>query len=166
MAASDAVQQTQWLRRLLQDCTFATTRASKVLTDNTATMQIAKNSAPTKKRKLIDIPYHHLVDHVQRNTITMHYVASAYNIADMFTKALGKNKIAMHRSQLHICDLSATDPNTPSRANLNQNPNGQPDFAPSLSPGTVKGTKKAIKTRSKIALIKETKTACPATKIV
>ena len=106
LAASTAVQQTTWLRRILSECHQTQTTPTPLYLDNSSAIQIAKNTAPTKRRKLIDIRHHHLHHHIARSTVQVQHIPSAQNLADPFTKPIGKTRF----SQLLNTILVVPDP--------------------------------------------------------
>ena len=55
-----------------------------------------------KRSKHIDVHYHFIREKLDENKIKVVYISSDDNIADMFTKALGKTKLSFFSSQLHI----------------------------------------------------------------
>ncbi|CDF38072.1 unnamed protein product [Chondrus crispus] len=89
IAASHAAQQKIWLRRLLQDMQHPQKHPTPIFIDNESTIQIAENSAPTRRRKLIDVRHHHLQHHIQSANIATEHIPTVHNPADLFTEALG-----------------------------------------------------------------------------
>ena len=92
LAASTAVQQTIWLRRILIKCHQTQIKPTPLYLDHNSAIQIAKNTAPTKRRKLIDIRHYHLHHHIARSTVDVQHIPSAQNLADPFTKLIGKTR--------------------------------------------------------------------------
>ena len=60
-----------------------------IFIDKKSSIQIAENSAPTRRRKLIDVRHHHLQHHIQNANIAAEHIPTVHNPADLFTKALG-----------------------------------------------------------------------------
>ena len=58
--ATTVAQQTLWVRRLLADMRMLPNAATPIYIDNMATIRIAKNTGPTKRRKYIDLRHHFL----------------------------------------------------------------------------------------------------------
>ena len=89
LAATAATQQAHWLCRLLVDAHTPENQPTPLLVDNNATILVAQNSAPTKRRKFIDIRHHLIRNHIQRGPVKIQHIPSEDNIADYFTKPLG-----------------------------------------------------------------------------
>ncbi|GJX06443.1 retrovirus-related pol polyprotein from transposon TNT 1-94 [Tanacetum coccineum] len=70
-------------------------------------------SSPTSKTKHIDIRYHFIKEHVERGTVEIYFVGTEYQLADLFTKALLKERFEylVHRiviimaQQQHAADV-------------------------------------------------------------
>ena len=58
--------------------------------DNTSAIYMAKNPVQHKRTKHIDIQHHFLRDNVEKGFIIMTFFATEDQIADIFTKALGR----------------------------------------------------------------------------
>ena len=59
--------------------------------DNRGAIALTKNTRDHGKVKHIDIRHHYIRELVQSGTITMEQVASADNLADLFTKTLPRD---------------------------------------------------------------------------
>ncbi|KAJ0532625.1 putative RNA-directed DNA polymerase [Helianthus annuus] len=77
-----------WLRWLLADMGATISQPTPLHCDNQSAMQIAKNSVFHERTKHIEIDCHFTRHHLQLGTISLPYVPSALQIADIFTKAL------------------------------------------------------------------------------
>lgn len=104
LAASHAVQTSLWLRQLLLSLNILPSCPTTLNIDNSASVNIANNIGPTKRRKYIDIRHHHLREHVQKKNITVKHVSSSQMLADLLTKPLAKIKFNRILKQLNICD--------------------------------------------------------------
>lgn len=71
-----------------------------LLVDNQGALSMIKNFENTCRSKHIDIKFHFIKDIVSKNLISIEYVNTAANIADIFTKALNNYKFTSFRSQL------------------------------------------------------------------
>ena len=112
LAASRATQQTPWLRRLLANIQHPETRPTPVMIDNQAAISVAKNTAPTKRRKFIDIKHHHIQDHIKKGNITVHHIPTAENIADLFTKITGSQRHNHLTNKIHLTPAQSPSVNS------------------------------------------------------
>lgn len=97
MALSDASREAIARQQLFTDLDVPTT--SPVLySDNQAALTIAQNPVHHQRSKHIDIRYHFIRDTVQNDKITIDYIPTAQQTADILTKALGPQ---LHGKCLH-----------------------------------------------------------------
>ena len=59
-----------------------------VFEDNQSTITVAKAPSMLPRTKYIGLKYHHFRQHVQQGIITIQYVPTNEQLADMFTKPL------------------------------------------------------------------------------
>ncbi|KAJ8881524.1 hypothetical protein PR048_018006 [Dryococelus australis] len=71
-----------------------------LLVDNQGAIHMMRNYENTKRSKHIDITFHFLKDIVAKRLISIKYVESNLNIADMFTKSLESTKFCEIRDKL------------------------------------------------------------------
>jgi hypothetical protein len=71
-----------------------------ILSDNTGTIQVSKDPAQHWKLKHIDTKYHFIRDNVQDGEIQIKYVNTSNNLADIFTKPVGKD--ILHRARIGL----------------------------------------------------------------
>ena len=107
LAASSATQQTNWLRRLPTDLHLLPLSTSLAVPtpldiDNHGAIQVANNAAPTKLRKFIDIRHHHMHDNITKGVITPCHIPTQDNVAEAFTKPLGRLRFQHLMAKLHI----------------------------------------------------------------
>lgn len=76
-----------WLRWLLADMGISLDQPTPLYCDNQSAIQIARNSVFHERTKHIEIDCHITRHHLQLGTITLPFVTSSLQIADMFTKA-------------------------------------------------------------------------------
>ncbi|GJT85130.1 retrovirus-related pol polyprotein from transposon TNT 1-94 [Tanacetum coccineum] len=78
--------------RLLTDYGFG---FNKILMycDNKSTITLCCNNVPHSRSKHIDIRFHFIKDHVENGVIELYFVNMEYQLADIFTKALGRDRI-------------------------------------------------------------------------
>ena len=69
-----------------------------ILSDNTGTIQVSK------KLKHIDTKYHFIRDNSQDGKVKIKYINTADNLADVFTKPVGKDALRRARQGLGLKD--------------------------------------------------------------
>ena len=66
--------------------------------DNQGALFLAKNDVNNKRSKHIHIRFHALRDWVKKKLFGIFYVPTAWNTADIMTKALGRDAFERHRT--------------------------------------------------------------------
>ncbi|KAH8338210.1 hypothetical protein KR067_004339 [Drosophila pandora] len=110
IAMATAAREAAYLQKLLTEldvplsvgrevgCTYAVGTAQKniypmtINCDNTSAQHIATNPVQHKRTKHIDIKYHYIREKVKFNEISLKYVNTEMNVADLLTKSLCKQK--------------------------------------------------------------------------
>jgi len=91
MAASQAVKEALWLRKLTTDL-GGYLKTMQMYTDNQAALTLLKNPIASARSKHIDIIYHFARERVARKEVKFDYCPTAKMIADIMTKALAEGK--------------------------------------------------------------------------
>ncbi|SOV08274.1 uncharacterized protein UDID_17337 [Ustilago sp. UG-2017a] len=73
-----------------------------IFSDNTGTIQVSKDPAQHWKLKHIDTKYHFIRDNVQDGKVKIKYISTADNLADLFTKPVGKATLQRARRGLGL----------------------------------------------------------------
>ena len=93
---SKTIREAIWLRRLLKD--FVSQAGSPpIFADNQATISSTQNSSTHSTSKYIDLRMKFNEEKVAKKVVKLLYVASENNVADVFTKPLGKIKFTKFR---------------------------------------------------------------------
>ncbi|PKI42315.1 hypothetical protein CRG98_037286 [Punica granatum] len=106
MAAT--VSEVIWLRSLLSSLGVLSSRPTKLFCDNQAALHIAANSVFHERTKHIEIDCHFIRDHIRSNIITTAHLSTKYQLADIFTKALGRD-----RNRFLLSNLGVRNPHAP-----------------------------------------------------
>ena len=77
---------------MLDDIKQPETKSTPLMADNQAEISVAKNVAPTMRRKFIDIKHHHIQDHIKKGKISIKHIPTADNASDLFTKITGPQR--------------------------------------------------------------------------
>lgn len=94
MAISSAAKEIIYLRNLLVELGFGrcVKQATTLFGDNISAQQLVRNPVFHARSKHIDIKVHHVREIYQKGHISLKYVSSVENTADIFTKVLMKSK--------------------------------------------------------------------------
>jgi transposase InsO family protein len=109
VAATSASCQAVWLRRLLKDMSQTEKDPTPIFCDNTSAIALSKNHVFHKKSKHIDTRFHFIRELVNNGDIALQFCGSRDQLADIFTKPLGKSVFDFQRQHLGI--VSADDCN-------------------------------------------------------
>ncbi|GJW65388.1 retrovirus-related pol polyprotein from transposon TNT 1-94 [Tanacetum coccineum] len=80
-----------WMRTQLLDYGFKYNQIPMYY-DSKSAIAISCNPVQHSKTKHIDIRYHFIKEHVERGTVEIYFVGTEYQLADLFTKALPKER--------------------------------------------------------------------------
>ncbi|GJZ43878.1 hypothetical protein Tco_0591133 [Tanacetum coccineum] len=78
-----------------QDCTVLSTAKAEVpmmYCDSKIAIAISCNPVQHSRTKHIDIRYYFIKEHVEKGTVELYFVRTEYQLADLFTKALPKER--------------------------------------------------------------------------
>ena len=101
MALCTGVQEAIHLRNLLGDLDYWQREPTPIYEDNQACIAMSSNPTINHKRsKHIDIRYHFTRERVESEEIKLVYVPTEHQLADLLTKALGSQRVAMLRDQV------------------------------------------------------------------
>jgi hypothetical protein len=104
ISLNEAVRETIWLSDIINElnvfdhdiCT------PMVYCDNRSAVSLAINRIEKRSSKHIDIKYHYIRDKCEERKVTLHYISSGDNVADIFTKSLKKPNHHKHCENLCI----------------------------------------------------------------
>ena len=103
MTMSELVKSLLYLRWLLYQTRIervVTKFSSTIYCDNMAAISLASNPSTTKRSKHISIRYHMVRDLVAAGVFCIEHIATDENVADIFTKAVGRVKFQKFASML------------------------------------------------------------------
>nr|GFA14616.1 retrovirus-related Pol polyprotein from transposon TNT 1-94 [Tanacetum cinerariifolium] len=81
-----------WMRSQLSDYGLGFNKIP-MYCDNKSAIVICCNNVQHSQSKHIDIRYHFIKEHVENGVIELYFVNTEYQLADLFTKALGRERI-------------------------------------------------------------------------
>ena len=68
--------------------------------DNQGTIALAKNPIKQQRTKHVDIKYHFIRDEIHKGSVSMSYIPSEENLADIFTKPISSNKLRRFKNDI------------------------------------------------------------------
>nr|CAN82347.1 hypothetical protein VITISV_040746 [Vitis vinifera] len=93
-----------WMKQTLSDFNLIFEHVP-IKCDNTSAINISKNPVQHFRTKHIDIRHHFLRDHAQKGDITLEFVSTKDQLADIFTKPLSEEQFVDIRRQLGVICL-------------------------------------------------------------
>ena len=93
MACAHAAKEALWLRNVLEQLNLGSEHATVIQCDNQSSITLTRDQGHHSKTKHIDIRYHFIRDYVEMGKLYFHYIPTAENLPDIFTKALPSLKV-------------------------------------------------------------------------
>jgi hypothetical protein len=94
-----------WLRYLLADLHMPVSSPAILHCDNQAALHIAKNLVFHERTRHIEMDCHFIRDKIIKGEVVTQFVISSQQLADVFTKALGKEKFRQLMCKLGVIDI-------------------------------------------------------------
>ena len=105
IAECSTAQEAMWLLAFTDEIKMNLPRSIPILADSTGAIAAAKNHVFSKRTKHIDIKYHFITDLIKDGHIRLDKVNTKNNVADIFTKALGRI-LFQHFAGKLVCDIN------------------------------------------------------------
>ena len=93
-----------WLRRILEDIDNKQIKPTILKCDNQSSIKLAYNPIYHARTKHIEIQHHFVREKIQSKEIDLIYCNTTDNVADIFTKPLGKINFEKCRKQLSVVE--------------------------------------------------------------
>ncbi|CAL0308617.1 unnamed protein product [Lupinus luteus] len=104
-ALGSLVCELQWLQFLLTDLQISSSTPTSVYCDNQSAIYLAHNPVFHERTKHIEIDCHIVREKIQNKLVHLLPIASADQLADMFTKSLPAKQFHLSISKLGLCNL-------------------------------------------------------------
>ncbi|CAM8900500.1 unnamed protein product [Rhodiola kirilowii] len=91
-----------WIKQLLQDLHAPVPQPTTLLCDNIGATFMSKNSVISTRSKHIALDFHFVREQVEAGDLHIKHVSSVDQLADIFTKPLGKDRISFIRHKLQV----------------------------------------------------------------
>lgn len=88
MAIADCVKDILWYKQLLTELNINIQPPIKIMSDNQGAIKLTKNSTFHKRTKHIDVRFHFIRDHQEREEIQLIFIPTEKQPVDMLTKCL------------------------------------------------------------------------------
>ena len=105
VAAAAAACQGVWLSRLIGDLMGTKEAPVKLLMDNMSAIALSKNPEHHDRSKHIDTKYHFIRECIEDGKVEVDHIETANQLADIFTKALGRVRFLELREALGVIKL-------------------------------------------------------------
>jgi hypothetical protein len=105
VAATTAACQGVWLQRLMEDLLKKRCGTTTILIDNQSAIQLCKNPVFHDRTKHIDVRYHYIRECIEAGKISVDYVSTGEQLADILTKPLGRTRFLELRAKIGMVDI-------------------------------------------------------------
>jgi hypothetical protein len=105
IAMGSCCTQLLWMKKLLRDYGF-TQDTTIINCDNTSAINISKNHVQYSRTKHIDIRHHLSRDLVESEVVSLFFIPTDNQLADILTKSLNGNRFESLRKAIGVCDMS------------------------------------------------------------
>ena len=107
IAIATCCTQVSWMIQTLADLEVKYNASIPIHCDNTSAISVSKNHVFHSKTKHIPIKYHLLREQVTNTVVSLHYIPSKDQIADIFTKLFAKDQFEYLQQKLGMALLSS-----------------------------------------------------------
>ena len=102
MVLTRAMKQILWMHAAMDEVGYPQPKPAILYNDNSGAVLLTQNTKNNTKVKHINIRYHYIRERVEEGEIEVRHVASANNLADMFTKQLPRVAFQKHCAALRL----------------------------------------------------------------
>ncbi|KAK6149097.1 hypothetical protein DH2020_016622 [Rehmannia glutinosa] len=105
IVAGSCCAQVLWMRQQLRDYDVEE-KEIPIMCDNRSAIAITQNPVLHSRTKHIDVRYHFIRDHVEKKDITLEYISTDKQLADIFTKPLCESRFEELKHELGLIEPS------------------------------------------------------------
>ncbi|KAK6164186.1 hypothetical protein DH2020_001050 [Rehmannia glutinosa] len=105
IAAGSCCSQVLWMRQQLRDYEIEE-KEIPIMGDNTSAIAITQSPVFHSRTKHIDVRFHFIRDHIEKKDITLEYISTDKQLADIFTKPLCESRFEELKHKLGLIELS------------------------------------------------------------
>jgi len=105
IVAGSYCTQLLWMKKLI--CDYGFTQDTMIINcDNTSAINISKNPVKYFRTKHIDIRHHFIRDLVESRVVSLSFIPTDNQLADILTKPLHGSRFESLRKAIDVCDMS------------------------------------------------------------
>jgi hypothetical protein len=105
IAAGSYCTQLLWMKKLL--CDYGFVQETMIINyDNTSAINISKNPVQHSRTKHIDIRHHFIRDLVESRVVSLSFIPTDNQLADILTKPFDGSRLESLRKAIGVCDMS------------------------------------------------------------
>ena len=102
IALSEVTRIVVWLRGILKEIGFEQEEPTVIYEDNNSCIFMAENEENSERSKHIDVKYHYIREQILKKQVKLIRIETENNLADMFTKAIKRDKFIRFRGELGL----------------------------------------------------------------
>lgn len=101
-AIADCAKDIIWYQQLFEDMSFQINKPTLIFSDNQGAIKLSKNAVFHKRSKHVDVRVHFIRDHQSKGNMSIQYIPTNKQPADMFTKSLASPSLNNCKQMLNI----------------------------------------------------------------
>jgi transposase InsO family protein len=106
IAAGACCSQILWIAQQMRDLGI-NLKGIPIKCDNTSAISITKNPVQHSRTKHIDVRHHFIRDHVEKGDVSISFISTDYQWADIFTKPLAEDRFTFIRREIGMLNKDA-----------------------------------------------------------
>ena len=107
-ALTEAARDVRWLRQLMHELGATQAEPTVIHEDNTQAIGLAKNPEHHARNKHLDVKLHFIRGMIEQGEISVQYISTVNQLADIMTKPLSRQVFTRLRDQILASDRSST----------------------------------------------------------